>query len=146
MKSKDVIKQLVPGVIVGIILGSVIGYLVGVDKEVIMKNHIGGLMACLIPCVLNCTIVVLGTAKVLKRKISVGGAFVSSLPEIIVGAIIGFLFHFVLLDMALHINTCEFSRIGMTLLNMVLGVVVSTIMGYSALRRYEKRVKYTKRK
>ena len=145
MKKEQVIKQLIPGVIVGIVLGSVIGYLVGVDTEDVMKNHIGGLMGCLIPCLLNCVIIVKGTAKELDRKISLGSAFVCALPQIIIGAVFGFLFHFVFLSMVLKLDTCTFSRIQMTILNMVLGVVVSTIMGYVVLRKYEKRVKYTRR-
>ena len=145
MKSKDVVKQLMPGVIMGIVLGTVVGLLVGVDSQDVMKNNIGGLMGCLIPCLLNCTIVVMGTAKVLKRKLTVGKAFVGALPEIICGAIIGLLFHIVVLGKLMNINTCEFTKMQMTVTNMVLGVVVSTIMGYIALRKYEKRVKYTKR-
>lgn len=145
MKSKDVVKQLIPGIVMGIVLGTVIGFLVGVDKENVMKNNIGGLMACLIPCLLNCTIVVKGTAKVLKRKLSVLKAFTGSLLEIIIGAIIGFLFHLVVLGKLLHLNTCDFTKVQMTVINMVLGVVVSTLMAYIALRKYEKRVKYTKR-
>ncbi len=145
MKKKDIIKQLVPGVIVGIVLGTVIGFLVGVDKEDVMKNNIGGLMGCLIPCLLNCTIVLKGTAGVLKRKLSVGKAFISALPEIICGAIIGLLFHVVVLGKLMNLNTCEFTKIQMTMINMALGVVVSTIMAYIALKAYEKKVKYTKR-
>ena len=144
MKKEDVIKQLVPGVIVGIILGSVIGYLVGVDTVDVMKNHIGGLMACLIPCLLNCVIVVKGTAKVLKQKLTVPRAFVVALPEIILGSVIGIVFHIVILTMMFRLNTCEFTRIQMTLVNMVLGVVVSTLMGYMALKSYENKVKATK--
>lgn len=145
MKKEEVIKQLIPGVIVGIVLGSVIGYLVGVDTEDIMKNHIGGLMGCLIPCLLNCTIVVKGTAKVLKQKLSVPKAFLTALPLIIIGAVFGFIFHAGLLAGIFKVNTCEFSRIGMTVLNMVLGVVVSTVMGYFALRKYENEVKEAKK-
>ena len=146
MKKEDVKKQLIPGVIMGIVLGSVIGYLVGVDTVDVMKNHIGGLMACLIPCLLNCVIVVKGTAKVLKQKLSVPRAFVVALPEIILGAAIGIVFHIVILTMMFRLDTCTFTRIEMTLVNMVLGVVVSTFMGYLALRSYESKVKTTKRK
>ncbi len=145
MKREDVIKQLFPGIVVGIILGCIIGYLVGVDEVDVMKNNIGGLMACFIPCLLNCTIVLKGTSKVLKRDLSIGKAFVFALPEIALGALIGFAFHAGLLGMVLKLNTCLFSRVNMTLLNMALGVLVSTIMGYCVLKRYEKKVKWTKR-
>ena len=133
MKQKDIVKQLVPGVIVGIILGSVIGYLVGVDAKDVMKNNIGGLMSCLIPCLLNCVIVVKGTSKVLNRKATIGEAIKVALPFIIVGAILGLLFHIVVLGMIFHMDTCTFTRLHMTILNMILGVVVSTVMGYFAL-------------
>ena len=145
MKNKDIIKQLVPGVIAGIILGLGIGFIVGVDKSDAMKNSIGGLMACFIASSLNCTIVVKGTAKVLKRKISVLKAFTGSLVEIICGAIMGLLFHVIILDKVLEYNTCTFLFFFMTIVNMILAVVVSTIMAYVAIKRYEKRVKYTKR-
>ena len=79
-----------------------------------MKNHIGGLMACLIPCLLNCVIVVKGTSKVLKRDITVPKAFVVAAPYIVIGAVFGFLFHLVFLTMILKLNTCEFSKIEMT--------------------------------
>lgn len=145
MKKEDVVKQLIPGVIVGIVLGSIIGYLAGVDAQNSLKNHIGGMIACLIPCLLNCTIVVKGTAKVLKRELSVPRAFIHSLPYIIIGAVFGLFFHAVILGALCKLDTREFSRIGMTALNMVLGVVVSTVMGFVALKSYEKDVKYTRR-
>ena len=145
MKKDQVVKLLIPGVIMGFVLGSIIGYLAGVDANDVMKNNIGGMAACLIPCLLNCTIVVKQAAGVLNRKISVLKAFTHSIPEIIAGAVIGLLFHAVILAKVLNINTCTFSRIGMTALNMILGIVVSTIMGYIAIRTYESKVKYTKR-
>ena len=131
MKKEDIIKQLIPGILVGMGLGTLLGYLVGVDNQDVMKNNIGGLMSCLIPCILNCTIVLKGTANILKRKLSIVQAFTNSIIEIIIGALFGFFFHFVIV--------CEWTRMQMTIVNMVLGVIVSTVMAYVALKRYEKK-------
>lgn len=146
MKKEEIVKQLVPGIILGIVLGTVIGYLVGVDKTDVMKNNIGGLMACLIPCILNCTIVILTSAKTMKRKISLPKAFVMAIPVIIIGALLGLFFHIVILQALMGIDTCTFTKIKMTLVNMLLGVVVSTLMGYVAILVYIRKVKYTRRK
>ncbi len=139
MKKEDIIKQLIPGILVGMGLGTLLGYLVGVDNQDVMKNNIGGLMSCLIPCILNCTIVLKGTANILKRKLSIVQAFTNSIIEIIIGALFGFFFHFVIVGKLLNINTCEWTRMQMTIVNMVLGVIVSTVMAYVALKRYEKK-------
>lgn len=145
MKREDIVKQLVPGVIMGVVLGGVLNYTAGVNETEPIANYIGGTLACLVPSILNCTIVLKGTAKVLKRDLSVVKAFVQSLPEIVCGGLFGFLIYAIILTIILGINTCEFTRIGITVFNSILGIIVSTIAAYVALKRYEKKVKYTKR-
>ena len=145
MKREDIIKQLVPGVIMGVVLGGVLNYTAGVNETNAVANFIGGTLACLVPTLLNCTIVVKSTAKVLNRELSVAKAFTNSIPEIVCSAIVGFVTYAVILTAILGINTCEFTRVGITVFNSILGIVVSTVAAYSALKKYEKRVKYTKR-
>ena len=82
MKSKDIIKQLAPGLIVGFILGFALITVVGVDTENEVPNIIGGVMSCAIPTLLNGLIVLKGTAKVLDRKLSIGKAFLINIPSI----------------------------------------------------------------
>ena len=104
MKKNDIIKQLVPGLVVGLILGFILITIVGVNKEDEVPNLIGGVMSCAIPMLLNGIIVLKGTAKVLDRKLSIGKAFVRTIPYIIIAAIIGFLFAYGVLMMALDID------------------------------------------
>ena len=53
MKSKDIVKQLLPGVVVGFILGIILVSLVGVDKENAIPNYIGGALCCLVPTIFS---------------------------------------------------------------------------------------------
>ena len=99
----------------------------------------------MVPSILNCTIVLKGTSKILKRDLSVVKAFVQSLPESICGGIFGFITYAIILTAILNINTCEFTRVGITIFNSILGIIVSTIAAYIALKKYEKKVKYTRR-
>lgn len=145
MKREDIVKQLVPGVIMGVILGFILNYTAGVNETNPIANYIGGTLACLVPSILNCTIVLKGTSKILKRDLSVVKAFVQSLPESICGAIFGFITYAIILTAILNINTCEFTRVGITIFNSILGIIVSTIAAYIALKKYEKKVKYTRR-
>lgn len=145
MKRKDIFKQLLPGVIVGLILGFLITMLVGVNKESPIPNYIGGAMCCLIPTLLNCIIVLKGTAKKLKRKLSFGKALVRTIPYALIAAIIGFVVVSIVVTRLMGINTCELSTLITAIYQAFLGVIVSTISAYIALKKYEKDVKYTKR-
>ena len=145
MKRKNYFNQMVWGLMIGVIIGAGISYYFGVDAENTLKNHLSGMIVCLVLCLLNCTFAVYNSAKVLKRKASIIEALIHSIPEIIFGAAFGMFFHAVILASFMHVNTYEFSRICMTILNTALGVIVSLIMGFFAAKSYEKTVKYTKR-
>lgn len=144
MKGKDIIKQLLPGVVVGFILGFVLTTVVGVDPENEIPNIIGGVMSCAIPTLLNGIIVLKGTAKVLDRKLSIGKAFLRNLPYVLVAAILGFLFAFGVLINGLNIDLRTLETMENTLIFATLGVIVSTLLAFIALKSYEKSVKYTR--
>lgn len=145
MKSKDIIKQLAPGLIVGFILGFALITVVGVDTENEVPNIIGGVMSCTIPTLLNGLIVLKGTAKVLDRKLSIGKAFLINIPYIIIAGILGFLFAYGVLMTALDIDLRTLTQMENTLIFATLGAIISTFLAYFALRHYEKSVKYTRR-
>lgn len=145
MKSKDIIKQLAPGLIVGFILGFALITVVGVDTENEVPNIIGGVMSCAIPTLLNGLIVLKGTAKVLDRKLSIGKAFLINIPYIIIAGILGFLFAYGVLMTALDIDLRTLQPMENTLIFATLGAIISTFLAYFALRHYEKSVKYTRR-
>lgn len=145
MKSKDILKQLIPGLIVGFFLGFILITIVGVDEENEVPNIIGGVMSCAIPTLLNGLIVLKGTAKVLDRKLSIGKALVINIPYIIMAAILGLLFTYGVLITALDIDLRTLSQMENTLIFATLGAILSTILAYFALRHYEKSVKYTRR-
>ena len=145
MKSKDIIKQLAPGLIVGFILGFALITVVGVDTENEVPNIIGGVMSCAIPTLLNGLIVLKGTAKVLDRKLSIGKAFLINIPYIIIAGILGFLFTYGVLMTALDIDLRTLQPMENTLIFATLGAIISTFLAYFALRHYEKSVKYTRR-
>ncbi len=145
MKSKDIIKQLLPGVVVGFILGVVLTTVVGVDTENEIPNIIGGIMSCAVPTLLNGTIVLKGTAKALDRKLSVGKALLRNLPYVLIAAVLGFLFAFGVLMNGLNIDLRTLETMENTLIFATLGVIVSTFLAYIALKSYEKSVKYTRR-
>lgn len=145
MKSKDIIKQLAPGLIVGFILGFALITVVGVDTENEVPNIIGGVMSCAIPTLLNGLIVLKGTAKVLDRKLSIGKAFLINIPYIIIAGILGFLFAYGVLMTALDIDLRTITQMENTLIFATLGAIISTFLAYFALRHYEKSVKYTRR-
>ena len=145
MKSKDIIKQLLPGVVVGFILGVVLTTVVGVDTENEIPNIIGGIMSCAVPTLLNGIIVLKGTAKVLDRKLSVGKALLRNLPYVLIAAVLGFLFAFGVLMNGLNIDLRTLETMENTLIFATLGVIVSTFLAYIDLKSYEKSVKYTRR-
>lgn len=145
MKSKDIIKQLAPGLIVGFILGFALITVVGVDTENEVPNIIGGVMSCAIPTLLNGLIVLKGTAKVLDRKLSIGKAFLINIPYIIIAGILGFLFAYGVLMTALDIDLRTLTQMENTLIFATLGAIISTFLAYFALKHYEKSVKYTRR-
>ena len=63
---------------------------------------------------------------------------------IVTGAI-GFLVVSLIVTQIMGINTCELSTIVTAIYEAILGVVVSTLFAYFALKSYEKKVKYTRR-
>ena len=146
MKSKDVFKQLLPGVVVGFILGIILVSLVGVDKENSIPNYIGGAMCCLVPTFLNCLIVLFGTAETIKRKISFKDVLIRILPFVLLSGIIGLIIVAVVIERLIGIDPRTISLIATAIYEAILGVVVSTIFAYIALKKYVKDVKYTKRK
>lgn len=145
MKKKDIIKQLIPGVIVGAVLGGVINTLAGVNTKEIMPNVINAMLASAIPTLLNGTIVLLGTSKILERKLSVLKAFLNNLIYVLIAAVLGFAFSFGLLHGLLNIDLKEITVLVNTIVLSILGIVVSTLLAYIALKRYEKSVKFTRR-
>lgn len=145
MKSKDIFKQLLPGVIVGLILGFILTMIVGVNTENPVPNYIGGAMCCFVPTLLNCLIVLKGTAKHVERKLSVGKALLRTLPYALVALVIGFVVVAVIVDKVLGFNTCEIAEVTTAIYQAILGVVVSTVSAYIALKRYLAQVKYTRR-
>ena len=146
MKKNDYVKLLLPGIIVGFILGLILSSLVGVNKEKEIVNFIGGGMCCAVPTLLNCLIVLKGASKVLKRKLSIIKALKQALPYIILAFVFGFLFVAVLVTRVLNINTCELSVLVTAIYQAILGVIISSLSAYLAVKDYEKKVKYTKRK
>lgn len=145
MKSKDITKQLVPGIVVGLFLGFGLPMLVGVNPENPIPNYIGGAMCCFVPTLLNTIIVLKGTSKVLKRDLPMGETIKRTIPYALIGLVIGFLTVKLLVETILGYNTCEITKLNTALYQSVLGVIVSTILAYFALKKYEKDVKYTKR-
>lgn len=146
MKKEDIFKQLMPGVIVGLILGFSLTMLVGVDPENPIPNYIGGALSCCIPVLLNCVIVLNGTAKHLNRKISFGNCLKRTIPYALIALLIGFIVVSVIVERVIGISSCEISRLITAIYQAILGVIVSTIAAYFALKKYEKQVKYTRRK
>ena len=145
MKSNDIAKQLFPGVIVGLILGFTLTMIVGVNKENPIPNYIGGAMCCFIPTLLNCVIVLKGTAKCLDRKLSIGKAFSQTLPYAFIALLIGLFVVAIFLERIIGISTRDISKLVTAIYQAILGVVASTIAAFIALKRYEKNVKYTRR-
>ncbi len=146
MKKKDIIKQLLPGVVVGFILGIILVSLVGVDAKNSIPNYIGGAMCCLVPTFLNCLIVLFGTAKTLKRKISFKDVLLRILPYMLIAGVIGLIVVALIVERLLGIDPRTISVFVTAIYEAILGVIVSTIFAYLALKKYVKDVKYTKRK
>ena len=145
MKKEDIVKQLLPGVVVGLILGFVLVNLVGVNTQDAIPNYIGGAMCCLVPTLLNCMIVLNGTAKTLKRKLSLKDAFIRSMPFFIIAAFIGLFIVAVIVEKVMGIDTRTMTVLQTAIYQAILGVIVSTIFAFIALKKYEKDVKYTRR-
>ena len=145
MKRKDIVKQLVPGVVVGFILGIILVSLVGVDKKNIVPNYIGGAMCCLVPTFLNCLIVLFGTAKNLKRKISLKDVLRRILPYVLLAGMIGLVIVAVVVERLIGIDPRNIPLMATAIYEAILGVLVSTIFAYLSLKKYIKDVKYTKR-
>lgn len=145
MKRKDIIEVLYPGVFIGLVLGFCLTMLVGVNETDPVPNFIGGVMCCFLPTLLNTTIVLKMTAKKLKRDLSVKDAVFKTIRYTIMAGCIGFL-AVAFITVVLGIDSREISTHHTALYQAPLGVVVSTFLAYIALKRYEKSVKYKRRK
>ena len=143
MKKKDMFKQLVPGIVVGFILGFVLTTIVGVNKENPIPNYIGGAMCCLVPTLLNCLVVLKLSAKKIKRKISFVEVLKRALPYCL---FVGLIIVIVVIEKVLGIDTRTISGFVTSIYQATLGVIVSSISAYFALKKYLQDVKYTKRK
>ena len=145
MKKEDIVKQLLPGVIVGFILGFCLTMLVGVDTKNAIPNYIGGALCCGLPTLLNGLIVLKGTAKHLDRELSIKKAFFRILPLVFCALLFGFLFVVVFVEQIIGISTCDITVVNTAIYEALLGVIVSTLTAYIALKKYESDVKYTRR-
>ena len=145
INNKDIKKLLLPGVIVGLILGFCLTMLVGVNQTDPIPNYIGGAACCLIPTILNCLIVLNGTAKLLDRKITLGDAFKRTVPFALFAIFVGLFTVIVLIEQVAGINTCNIPVVTTAIYEAILGVIVSTVSAYLALTTYVKQVKYTRR-
>ena len=145
MKSKDIIKQLLPGIAVGFILGFILVNLVGVNETDVIPNYIGGALCCLVPTLLNCLVVLKMTAKSLNRKLSFKDAILRTLPYLGGSIIIGLIVVIGLVEKVMGIDLRTISVLITAIYESFLGVVVSTLFAYIALKKYVKDVKYTKR-
>ena len=146
MKTKDLVKLLLPGVIVGAIVGFGIGMLAGVNTEEAIPNYIGGALCCLIPTLLNCTIVLKMGAKMLDREISMLDIFKRILSYLFSALVIGVISYVVILEQFAGIDSRELATVTNAGYQAMLGVMVSTVMGYIVVNKYAADVKYTKRK
>lgn len=146
MKKEDIIKQLMPGIFVGLILGFILVNIVGVNPQDSIPNYIGGVMCCLLPTLLNCVIVLKGTAKTLNRKLSLFDAFVRAIPFFLCAGLIGLFIVAIIVEKVMGIDTRTITVLVTAIYQAILGVIVSTIFAFIALKKYEKDVKYTKRK
>ena len=146
MKIKNIVEQLIPGCIVGLILGFTLSYLVGVNATDPVPNYIGSMVCCALPTFLNSIVILKGTAKTLKREISIKDAIIRALPFVGIGALIGIFFVAGIMDGIFQANVQSFDRISFACVCAVLGIVVQTILGYFVIVKYVDDVKYTRRK
>lgn len=143
MRSKDIYKQLVPGIFVGFLLGFVINFLAGVNTVNPVPNMIGIVLSCTVPVALNGVIILMGTAKFLDRKLSVGEAFKRNSVYILLGTFIGFFYMVGMLNCGVDLT--QVNEMTNTINNALLGVAVSTVLGYFTIKDYAEDVKYTRR-
>lgn len=146
MKRKDIIEALYPGIFISLVLGYCITMFIGVNDTDMVPNMIGGIICCFIPTLFNTTIVLKMTAKKLKRDISVEDAIGKTIRYTIMAALIGFLVVAWFLPVVLGIDPREMSTYHTALYQAPLAALVSTVLAFVALKRYEKSVKYKKRK
>ena len=145
MKSKEIVKLLFPGVIVGMILGFGLGMLVGVNESDPIPNYIGGILCCIIPTILNCTVVLKMGSKGLGRSISFGKVLKRIIPYIILSAVVGLFTYTVIIEQIAGVNSCDLSKVLNAIIQACLGIVTSTFAGYFAITTYVRDVKYTRK-
>ncbi len=146
MKKEDIAKQLLPGVVVGLVLGFVLTMLIGVNVEDEIPNYISGGMCCFVPTLLNCIVVLEMTAKHLKRNLPIGQAIIRTIPYALVALLFGFIFVAGVVTEVFGLDTRMISVLVTAIYEAILGVVVSTVAAFFALKKYESDVKYTRRK
>lgn len=144
MKKVDIIEVLYPGVFLGLVIGFCMTMLVGVNHNDPFPNLVLGVMCCFFTTLLNTTIVLKMTAKRIDRKLKIKTAIGKTIRYTIMAGCIGFLV-VAFITAGLHIDTREISTYHTALYQAPLAAIVSTILAYIALKRYEKSVKYKRR-
>ena len=143
MRSKDIFKQLVPGVFGSFILVFVMNYLVGVDTVNPGVNMLVIVLSCVIPVTLNGLFILIGTAKSLDRKLSISEAFKRNLVFMCLGTVIGAFYMVGTVNSGVDLT--QVNEMTNTITNALLGVVVSTLLGYFTIKEYASDVKYTRK-
>jgi len=145
MKRNDIIEVLYPGVFIGLVIGYCLAMIVGVNEVDPLPNLILGILSCFLTTLLNTTVVLKMTAKRLNRKLTVKTAIAKTFRYTIMAGCIGFL-AVAFITVGLNLDTREISTYHTALYQAPLAAVVSTLLAYIALKRYEKSVKYKKRR
>lgn len=143
MRSKDIFKQLVPGVFVSFILVFVINFLVGVDTVNPGVNMLVIVLSCALPVALNGIIILTGTAKSLDRTLSISEAFKRNLVFVALATVIGAFYMVGMVNTGVDLT--QVNEITNTITNSLLGVVVTTLLGYFTIKEYAEDVKYTRK-
>ena len=145
MKKNDIIEVLYPGVFLGLVIGYCLTMVIGVNEADPLPNLLVGVVCCFLTTLLNTTIVLKMTAKRLKRELDIKAAVGKTIRYTIMAGCIGFLV-IAFMTAGLNIDTREISTYHTALYQAPLAAVVSTFLAYIALKRYEKSVKYKRRK
>lgn len=143
MRSRDIFKQLVPGIIASLVLALVINILVGVDTVNPGVNMLVIVLSCTIPVTFSGLIVLTGAAKSLDRTLSISEAFKRNLVFIALGTVIGSFYMVGMVNSGVDLT--QVNELTHTITNSLLGIVVSTLLGYFSIKEYAEDVKYTRK-
>ena len=143
MKSRDIFKQLVPGIIASVFLAFIINCIIGVDTVNPGVNMLVIVLSCTLPVTLSGTIVLSGTAKSLGRTLTIGEALKRNIVFIAIGTVIGAFYMVGMVNCGVDLT--QVNEITNTISNSLLGVVVATMLGYFAIKEYATDVKYTRK-